>query len=293
MRLALPWTISRTGRSELFVLTLSGRKAPEFIRGECVNFNKQTGGRERGPKGETGMVFKIKNRHNQKVIYEVDVHDPDGLPLTKIAGAAAAKAICYCGSFRFADLPGVDLSGKSISGVDFYGANLAYSDLSGCDLHGVNFECADLQFADISGASLCSTDFHGAHMEGVDFSSFRKCLWETLFEYESEVDNLVSVIKAGAIDGGFFEGSCCCLIGTIAKGMGTTYQALEGDPRCPSEEWASMIKPGDTPGYDSGGGFAATMLIRWIDEWRSVKDGYEGCVCAASGNTPVEISRST
>ena len=36
-----------------------------------------------------------------------------------------------------------------------------------------------------------------------------------------------------------------------------------------------MIKEGDKPGDESGGGFAAQKVVEWIEEWQACQKVYE------------------
>ena len=83
------------------------------------------------------------------------------------------------------------------------------------------------------------------------------------------------------MDGSQYEGDCACLVGTLAKARGVEYRAAF--PNCnasnPAERWFAMIRKGDKPGDETGGGFASAKALEWTLEW-----------CAANGVTVPETT---
>ena len=179
---------------------------------------------------------------------------------------------------RYADLSGADLSGADLSGADLSGADLSGADLSGADLSGADLSGADLSGADLSGADLSGAKLSGADLSGADLSGaklsgaklreYSACLWMTLTQNPHEVPALIDALKNGRVDGSQYEGECACLVGTIAKSKGVSHRTLHYRASDPSEQWFSMIRPGDTPDKDTGGGFAAKMALQWIADWQ-------------------------
>ena len=164
-----------------------------------------------------------------------------------------------------ADLRDADLSDADLRDADLSGADLSGADLSGADLRDVDLSGADLRDVDLSGADLSDADLNGA-----DLRSFKSCLWMTLTENKTEVPALAESLRNGRVDGSQYEGECACLVGTIANARCVDYNKIHHNASDPSEQWFSMIREGDKPGDDTGGGFAAEMALEWIEEWQAL-----------------------
>ena len=82
--------------------------------------------------------------------------------------------------------------------------------------------------------------------------------------------HLAAKLSAGEIDGSTYgDGSkteCACLVGTLSQPRGVGGEALDHNSDRPAERWFMMISPGDKPGDDTGGGFAAAKALEWVEE---------------------------
>jgi len=81
-------------------------------------------------------------------------------------------------SVEGADLRGLwlcyrDLSGMDLRRVNFHSANLSHADLSGSDLRGADFRHALLSGANLSGAIVDGAIFTGAVVQAADCSGMR------------------------------------------------------------------------------------------------------------------------
>ncbi|GJE01446.1 hypothetical protein GMJLKIPL_3377 [Methylobacterium isbiliense] len=91
--------------------------------------------------------------------------------------------------------------------------------------------------------------------------SFKADLWLTLASAQGEIPGLIRAIREGRIDGSCYTGECACLVGTIANVRGVSAYHIDRGASRPAEQWFAMIRPGDKPGDDSGGGFAAQWAL--------------------------------
>ena len=76
------------------------------------------------------------------------------------------------------NLEGVDLSNRSLRGLDVSAAWMAKADLRNCDLRGARLGC--LPHANLSGADCAGTDFSWLDVTGVDFTG--TVLTDAVFE---------------------------------------------------------------------------------------------------------------
>jgi hypothetical protein len=82
----------------------------------------------------------------------------------------------------------------------------------------------------------------------------------------SEVDGLLAKLRAGQVDGSCYEGSCSCLLGTIATERHCAYTDIPGlapNSSRPAERWFLGIKPGDTPENSQ----IAKITEEWIEKF--------------------------
>jgi hypothetical protein len=91
----------------------------------------------------------------------------------------------------------------------------------------------------------------------------------TLHHARAEVPGLIAALVEGRVDGSQYEGECACLVGTLANVRGAEYTTAFPDfsSSHPAEQWFLMIRKGDKPGDDSGGGFAALKALEWAVEY--------------------------
>jgi hypothetical protein len=223
------------------------------------------------------LGFAIKAAHGDgAVLRDADLRDADlrdadlrGADLrdANLIGANLSGANLRDADLRGADLIGADLSGANLSGANLIGANLIGADLSGANLSGANLIGANLIGANLSDANLIGANLSGADLIGANLRSFKADMWMTLTENPGEVPALIQSLRAGKVNGSVYEGDCACLVGTIAKAKGVDYHKLTHNSSNPAEQWFLMIKQGDKPGDDTGGGFAAKIALEWAEEF--------------------------
>jgi uncharacterized protein YjbI with pentapeptide repeats len=165
---------------------------------------------------------------------------------------------------RGANLRGANLRGADLRGADLRGADLRGADLRGADLRGANLSGADLRGADLRGADLRGANLRGADLHGANLKSFKADLWATLTMARHEVPALIAALRAGRVDGSQYEGACACLVGTLENAGATGLPHNSSDP---AEQWFLMIREGDKPGDDTGGGFASAKALEWALEY--------------------------
>ena len=98
------------------------------------------------------MKYQIKNRYDDRVIYECELPDNTNNPMR----AALIKAVgerAYLGS--------ANLGGANLSGADLSGANLSFANLGGADLSGASLRGASLVGANLYGAVLSCANLSG------------------------------------------------------------------------------------------------------------------------------------
>ena len=142
------------------------------------------------------------------------------------------------------------------------GANLRGANLRGADLYGADLRGANLRDANLRGANLRGADLYGANLR-----SFKADFWAILTTARKEIPGLITAMREGRIDGSTYSGECACLVGTIANVRHVSANTLEQDCSRPAEQWFLMIKKGDKPGDDSGGGFALQQALEWAEEY--------------------------
>ncbi len=141
-------------------------------------------------------------------------------------------------------------------------ANLGGANLGGAKLGGANLGGANLGGADLRGADLSGADLRGAYL-----AYFKTDFFDILLRAPKEVAGLRQSLIAGKVDGSVYQGSCACLLGTIANIRGCEYNAIGNgitpNASRPAEQWFAMIKPGDTPENNK----ASKLAVEWIDEF--------------------------
>jgi len=245
----------------------------------------------------TTIKQEIRNRWTNAVQFTADITCAPDATIGVRIGLAVKWARQNGADLRDANLSGADLSGAdlrganlrdadlrdaNLSGADLRGANLRDADLSGADLSGADLRDANLRGAYLSGAYLSGADLRGAYLRGAYLSganlsgayliganlrSFKADFWAILTTARKEIPGLISAIREGRIDGSTYSGECACLVGTIANVRHVSADTLERDSSRPAEQWFFMIKKGDKPGDDSGGGFALQQALEWAEEY--------------------------
>ena len=185
----------------------------------------------------TTIKQEIRNRWTNAVQFTADIKcAPDATIRVRIGLAV-----------RWARQNGANLRGANLRGADLYGANLSDANLSDADLYDANMR--------------------GANLYGANMRSFKADFWAVLTTARKEIPGLISAMREGRIDGSTYSGECACLVGTIANVRHVSANTLEQDSSRPAEQWFSMIKKGDKPGDDSGGGFALQQALEWAEEY--------------------------
>jgi hypothetical protein len=192
------------------------------------------------------MKIEILNRFNGSVLFS---HDVEGNTLA-ITVMAAIKSD--------ADLSDANLSGANLSDADLIDANLRYANLSD----------ANLSDANLSGANLRGADLSDANLSGANLLPIRDDIWAVLSSAPAEVQGLIDALKNGRVDGSTYEGTCSCLVGTIAKVRGVNFErlgSLNPNHKRPAERFFMGINQGDTPETNQ----FSKIAVGWCEEWLS------------------------
>ena len=200
-------------------------------------------------------TFPVRNQWTNKVQFEALITcAPDASVSIKLGLAVR------WGRDNDADLRDADLRDADLRGADLRDANLC----------GANLRDADLCSANLCSANLRDANLRGANLRDADLRSFRNNLWSILLTARHEVPGVITALKEGRVDGSTYSGECACLVGTIANVRGVDVEGLEQDSSRPAEQWFLMIKQGDKPGDDTGGGFAAGKALEWAEEFQAL-----------------------
>jgi hypothetical protein len=199
------------------------------------------------------IKFDVRNRSSGNVQFTAEIEADEDTNWPVKIGLALKWGIK-----SDADLSGADLRGAVLRGAVLSGADLRDADLSNANLSGVDLRDADLRDADLRDA---------------DLRSFKADFWMTLTQNKNEVPGLILALREGRVNGSQYEGSCACLVGTIANIKQVNYAMLDHSSSNPAEKWFMMINEGDKPGDDSGGGFAAKMAVAWAEEFLNKING--------------------
>ena len=223
------------------------------------------------------MKYAIRNRWSGNVQFEAEIEcTPDTSDGIKL-GLAVRVAVEVVANLAGANLAGANLTDANLAGANLADANLADANLTdanlaGANLTGANLTGAYLTDAKLAGADLVGADLAGAYLAGADLRAFKADMWLTLAQNKSEVPGLIRALKEGRVNGSQYEGNCACLVGTIANIKGIDYATLDHNSGYPAERWFMMIREGDKPGDETGGGFAASKAIEWAEEFARLHD---------------------
>ena len=154
--------------------------------------------------------FEVRNRWTKQVQFTANI--AIGLATTSLKIGAAVKWAVDCADLSIAVLIGADLSS------------------------------ADLRSADLSGADLSSVDLRSA-----DLRSIRADLYDVLVSARAEAPAFLAAIREGRVDGSTYNGTCACLVGTIANVRGVSVDEIGTNSSRPIERFMLCIKPGDMP----------------------------------------------
>jgi len=194
------------------------------------------------------MNFEIKSRYSSEVLFSCELS-------AEIAGQSYSLKLGF--AVKAAVKADANLTGANLTGANLMDANLMDAYLTGAYLTG----------AYLAGANLTGANLTGANLTGASFRAFKADLWMTLTQNAHEVHALVSALREGRVDGSTYEGPCACLVGTIANARGVSHEDLDHSATNPAERWFMMIRKGDTPDKETGGGYAAKCALEWALEW--------------------------
>ena len=144
-----------------------------------------------------------------------------------LAEANLTRANLYRACLSWANLAGANLTDAKLVKVNFFNANFTLTDLTGANLRGANLNEANLSDANLS--------------------KIKEDFFQVLATAKDEVSGLLQALREGRIDGSYYEGECCCLVGTVAKIRGCDYRSLSPRVSRPAERWFFGISSGDTP----------------------------------------------
>jgi hypothetical protein len=218
------------------------------------------------------MIYEIKHKITGRILFSLET---SSMKLT-VEAAVKANADLRSADLQYADLRSADLRSADLRSASLRSADLRYADLRSADLQYASLRSADLRYADLQYASLRSADLRYADLRSADLRDadlqytdlrfFRDDLWAVLSSAPNEVMGLRTALAAGRIDGSTYEGTCACLVGTLAKVRGCRYDEIDTltpDSERPAEVFFDTIRPGDTPDNHAN----AKLAMEWIDLW--------------------------
>lgn len=112
---------------------------------------------------------------------------------------------------------------------------------AGADLYGADLRSADLRSANLGGAR---------NLPQNALAPYRDDIRQILGSSPTEVGGLLQALRDGKVDGSTYTGECACLVGTIAKVRGVSYDAIPGlrpDSSRPAEQWFTNIRASTEP----------------------------------------------
>lgn len=180
------------------------------------------------------------------------------------------------GTLRQADLTGADLTDFFLVGMDFSGLDLTEADFTRSNLSSVNFQDSKLHGARFTRAKLLHANLDGANLSLADLYDIKKDVFRVLqaaTACSQTVDELVGLkaaIDEGRVSGTLYEGECCCLVGTLARGLGVHFRQIPGiypSLSNPAETFFFGIKVGDTPETSQ----LSEIASDWVREYIAIR----------------------
>ena len=149
-------------------------------------------------------------------------------------------------------------------------ANLSGANLRYANLRDANLSDADLSGANLSGANLSDADLSGANLSDANLRPIKTDFFDVLLRASREVPFLRAALIDGKVNGSQYEGSCACLVGTIAHARVEAYtelgNGLKPDASRPAERFFLSIREGDTPETNA----ISKIAVEWIDEFQQI-----------------------
>ena len=218
------------------------------------------------------MKYEVLNRYTSEVQFTAEIDCEESASRSIKLGLAIKWALASDANLVGANLINANLAGANLVGANLINANLAGANLAYANLINANLAGANLAYANLTGANLINANLAGANLAGANNRRFKSDLWMILTMASKEVPALVRAMKSGKINGSTYEGECACLVGTIDKSRPKNVTPIPRVTDSPAEQWFSMIKPGDKPGDNTGGGYALKVALGWIEEWQSFQN---------------------
>ena len=229
-------------------------------------------------------VFRIAESHQlwiQTYGKEGAFANLEGVDLTdlyltgiNLSGANLRGADLTEATLKEADLSNADLRGAILKDAVLSGANFTCSNLSEADLTGAYLERANLTEVNLSGALMAGANLNPINLTGTtlrhaNFDAVKKEFFEKNDCQPNEVAGLRKWIIEGRIDGGSYEGLCCCYVGSLERLAGRNGSSIkiERDALSAIEILFTNIIAGDTP-FDNP---VSALVLEWIDEWLSLQ----------------------
>jgi hypothetical protein len=106
----------------------------------------------------------------------------------------------------------------------------------------------------------------GVDLKDANLSESKSDFFSILRSAPYEVSGLYDALMQGRIEGSTYEGTCACLVGTIANLQLVDFGRIPGvipDPNRPAERWFLAIWEGATPENSQ----VAQITSEWIEEW--------------------------
>jgi len=118
----------------------------------------------------------------------------------------------------------------------------------------------------VSGGEVSGGEVKEGEIIGLDpeeEKAIKNDLYEILAQNRAEVPGLLEKLREGKIEGSVYQGSCACLVGTIANIKQCDYRTIGPNVDRPAEQWFLGISEGDTPENSA----IAKHTEKWILEF--------------------------